>query len=171
MCLTSTSHFRRVSRSCSTQVLIDQVDRDLKFRIQIWSDWPRFGQIWDFLRSVFSTKNRSTENRSSKAPHLPFFVFYWSQFQRKPGTPTTHLSVSCMSARRIWSFFLLERRNIPKHAMPLVDESEGRTRSTHTECQGQGQRNNTHTVVGRERKARKHPKYTARYLHTGRSTH
>ena len=26
--------------------------KDGKFRIQIGSDWPQVGQIWDFLRSV-----------------------------------------------------------------------------------------------------------------------
>ena len=27
-------------------------NRDVKFCIQIGSDWPQLGQIWDFLRSV-----------------------------------------------------------------------------------------------------------------------
>ena len=39
---------------CSVQKECDKLMqyRDLKFGIQIASDWPQMGQIWDFLRSV-----------------------------------------------------------------------------------------------------------------------
>ena len=51
------------SRSISFGVYLAQkgasltslVVRDVKFGIQTGSDWPQIGQIWDFLKSVFST--------------------------------------------------------------------------------------------------------------------
>ena len=36
--------------------------RDVKYGIQIGSDWPKMGQIWDFLRSVSVNFGSSSQN-------------------------------------------------------------------------------------------------------------
>ena len=48
-----------------------QAEGDVKLGIQIESDWPRIGQMWDFLRSVFSSFWLiKRENGSYKVPDL-----------------------------------------------------------------------------------------------------
>ena len=44
--------------------------RDVKFGIQIGSDWPQMGQIWDFLRSVsvHFGEPKCTETDLKKSP-------------------------------------------------------------------------------------------------------
>ena len=51
---------------------------DVKFAIQIGSDWPQMGQIWDFLRSVsvhFGAVRQNVLKLVLKSPRfVPFGV-------------------------------------------------------------------------------------------------
>jgi len=64
-------HLTRSHRHAHIQV------RDVTFGIQIGSDWPQMGQIWDFLRSVsvhFVSPDSDSPDSDSCTSYL-FFLF------------------------------------------------------------------------------------------------
>ena len=54
--------------------------RDVKFGIQSGSDWPKTGQIWDFLRSVIVHFGSVSQNVLELILKSPRFVPFWGQF-------------------------------------------------------------------------------------------
>ena len=46
------ANFRRVRWLLSDVRYLNLTTRDVKFAIQIMSDWPKMGQMWDFKRSL-----------------------------------------------------------------------------------------------------------------------
>ena len=64
--------------------------RDVRFGIQIVSDWPQMGQIWDFLRSVsvhFGSASQNVLKLILKYPTFVPFEANLTHFVAKPNIP------------------------------------------------------------------------------------
>ena len=72
--------------------------------IQIVSDWPQMGQIWDFLRSVsvhFGAPRQNVLKLILKSPRFVLFGANLSQFGTKREVPVVNVvSVSTRSSTR-----------------------------------------------------------------------
>ena len=89
-------------------------DRDVKFAIQIGSDWPQMGQFWDFLRSVsvhFSAGRQNVLKLILKSPRFVPFVanltqFVWQMFYSCVAHTMMSSISSMMFCFSIWNIFL-----------------------------------------------------------------
>ena len=75
ICWSSAGGESHVMRGYDVMMGLD-IFRDVKFGIQIGSDWARIGQIWDFLRSVSLHFGAGCQNLLKLILKRPRFVAF-----------------------------------------------------------------------------------------------